>query len=290
LNSSPPLVSVCLPTFNGEKYLQEALDSLSSQTYPNLELIVSDDASQDKSLELIKNFQQSWKFPVSIHHHTPSTIGANWNNCLRHASGKYIKFLFQDDVLYPECIEKLVNAAEQDEQIGIVFCQRDFILEENSPETQEWVSRFKDLQETDDFFKNSNRIKGSVILCSESLLETPMNKIGEPTTVLFPKKMLNETGYFNEDLVQILDYEFYYRILKKYDVVMVDEALAGFRVHPGQATMVNKDKDMEDYNIYFRLLYQNFFRYLHYKVKWRLFKRYNPVLRKGVRLKKIFST
>ena len=290
MNSSPPLVSVCLPTFNGEKYLQEALDSLSSQTYPNLELIVSDDASQDKSLELIKNFQQSWKFPVSIHHHTPSTIGANWNNCLRHASGKYIKFLFQDDVLYPECIEKLVNAAEQDEQIGIVFCQRDFILEENSPETQEWVNRFKDLQDADGLFKNSDRIKGSAILGSENLLETPMNKIGEPTTVLFPKKVLNEAGYFNEDLVQILDYEFYYRILKKYDVVMVDEALAGFRVHPGQATMVNKDKDMEDYNIYFRLLYQNFFRYLHYKVKWRLFKRYNPVLRKGVRLKKIFST
>ncbi len=193
-------------------------------------------------------------------------------------------------MLYPECIEKLVNAAEQDEQIGIVFCQRDFILEENSPETQEWVNRFKDLQDADGLFKNSDRIKGSVILGSESLLETPMNKIGEPTTVLFPKKMLNETGYFNEDLVQILDYEFYYRILKKYDVVMVDEALAGFRVHPGQATMVNKDKDMEDYNIYFRLLYQNFFRYLHYKVKWRLFKRYNPVLRKGVRLKKIFST
>jgi glycosyltransferase involved in cell wall biosynthesis len=286
VKQNTPLVSVCLPLFNGEKYLQEALDSLGSQTYTHLELIVSDDASKDNSLTLIENFQKEWKYSVSIHHHTPSTIGANWNNCLRHANGKYIKFLFQDDVLYPECIEKLVKEAEQDEKIGIVFCKRDFILEENSPETREWVNRFKDLQEADGFFKNFRRIRGSVILGSENLLETPMNKIGEPTTVLFPKKVLNETGYFNEVLMQILDYEFYYRILKKYDVVMVDEPLAGFRVHPGQATMVNKDKDTEDYNIYFRLLYQNFFRQLHYKVKWRLFKRFHPLVRQTVRLKK----
>ena len=196
------------------------------------------------------------------------------------------KFLFQDDVLYPECIEKLVQEAEQDEQIGIVFCKRDLLVEDRSPETLEWANRIKDLQKADGFFSHSKRIKGTAILGAESLLDTPMNKIGEPTTVLFPRKVIHETGLFNEDMVQILDYEFLYRILKKYDVVMVDEPLAGFRVHPGQATMVNKDRDMEDYNIYFRLLYKNLFRQLHYKVRWRLFKKFNLWVNRAVRLKK----
>ena len=193
-------------------------------------------------------------------------------------------------MLYPECIEKLVQEAEQDEQIGIVFCKRDFILEDHSPETQEWANRFKDLQAADGFFKNSRRIRGSVILGSENLLEIPMNKIGEPTTVLFPRKVTQETGLFNEDLVQILDYDFFYRILKNYDVVMVNEPLAGFRVHAGQATMMNKEKDMEDYNIYFHLLYKNFFSHLHYKIQWRFFKRYHPLVKKAVRFKKRITT
>lgn len=286
MKQNTPMVSVCLPTYNGEKYLQQALDSLKPQTYKNLELVVSDDNSQDNSLELVENFQKTWKFPVYIYNHQPTSIGANWNNCLKYSNGKYIKFLFQDDILYPECIEKMVREAEKDAKIGIVFCKREFILEDQSPETMEWVNTFKDLQVNNGLFKNSNKIKGTRILRSENLLETPMNKIGEPTAVLFPKRVIDKVGVFNEDLVQILDYEFYYRVLKKYSVLLIDEPLAGFRIHKEQATMLNKDIDFEDYKKYFSLLYKYFFWQLHYKVQWRLFKRYNPLIKKAVRFKK----
>ena len=87
------LVSVCIPTYNGAPFLQEALDSVSQQTYRNIEVIISDDASNDKTLEIIQDFKAKASFPVSIYHHEPKGIGANWNNCIRKANGKFIKFL-----------------------------------------------------------------------------------------------------------------------------------------------------------------------------------------------------
>ena len=104
-----PLVSICLPTYNGETFLNEALDSIKSQTYPNLEVIVSDDASSDGTLRIIEEFKATVAFPVQVFNHEPQGIGANWNHCMKHAKGIYIKFLFQDDVLYPECVTEMVK-------------------------------------------------------------------------------------------------------------------------------------------------------------------------------------
>ena len=85
------LVSICIPTYNGEAYLAEALQSAIAQTYRPLEIIVSDDASKDRTLDIVKEFQTKTDIPFYVYHHQPAGIGANWNNCVSHANGEYIK-------------------------------------------------------------------------------------------------------------------------------------------------------------------------------------------------------
>ena len=99
-----PLVSICIPTYNGEAYLQEALDSIQNQDYQNLEVVISDDNSSDNTVSIIQKFKNEVDFSVTIISHTPKGIGANWNNCIKHAAGTYIKFLFQDENAMPDSI------------------------------------------------------------------------------------------------------------------------------------------------------------------------------------------
>lgn len=285
-NQPQALVSVCLPIRNGEKYLRQALDSLKSQTYKNIEMVVSDDDSKDASLESIKEFEKSCNFPVRIFHHQPSTIGSNWNNCLKHAKGEYIKFLFQDDVLYPECIERMVQASETDKKVNLVFCKRDLIIEKDTQVSSEWINEFEDLQKKQSLFKNSTKIPGKKLLKSDQLMNEPINKIGEPVTVLFRRSMIEKAGYFNEKLNQLVDIEYWYRIFKFGSLVYINEKLAAFRMHKQQATSKNLDLEIADYDLFPEILYKDFFWNLHYQIQKKLFFKYNPL---GTRLSQIVS-
>lgn len=271
------LVSICIPTFNGEKYLMEALDSVKHQTYKNLEVIVSDDDSDDKTLDLVKNFKNKANFPVYIHHHNPNGIGANWNNCIKKANGEYIKFLFQDDVLYSECIEEMVKIINKGAQIALVSAKRDILFE--GPATHErriWMDRHGNLQ----FQLPSN--KDGLILLDKSFFKSPLfykypyNKVGEPSGTLFRKSLLQEIGFFREDMFQILDVEFYNRILKKHEIAIINKELYAFRIHSLQATNQNKSKEQEELLLYDRILFSDFFWYLNTDLKQYLLDLFRP--------------
>ncbi|WP_051205413.1 glycosyltransferase family 2 protein [Salinimicrobium xinjiangense] len=271
-----PLVSICIPTFNGEKYVSEALESANAQTYKNLEIIISDDDSKDNTLRLIKKFKHSTNIPVRIYHHEPSGIGANWNNCIKNSGGEYIKFLFQDDILYPTCVEELVEILINDEKVGLVACKRSILIEgEASAETESWKNNYGNLQEGIELNKKGLYTYHSQFLKDEKFIKN--NKVGEPSTVLFARDLIQRTGFFREDLIQVLDIEFYYRILKHHKILIVDKELVAFRIHPAQATNVNKNKISKDYEKYYRLLYRNFFWYLGYKTQKKLLKQYHPI-------------
>src|SRR6056297_3323741 len=101
------LVSICIPTFNGQEYIEQALRSAINQTYKNIEIVISDDDSSDSTLQIVKRVKDSTTVPLKIIKHTPTSIGSNWNNCIKESSGKYIKLLLQDDILESNCVEKL---------------------------------------------------------------------------------------------------------------------------------------------------------------------------------------
>jgi glycosyltransferase involved in cell wall biosynthesis len=275
-----PLVSICIPTYNGAAFIAEAMDSAIVQTYPNLEIIVSDDASTDGTLEIIESYKTRTAIPIHIFHHEPRGIGANWNHCMRQANGVYIKFLFQDDVLEPQCIEEMVKVINQDKSMGFVACKREFIVEPSflNADTKKWIEIYGDLQSTLHLpVHHGLSIINKSIFKSDTLFKSPLNKIGEPTTILFRKDLIDTIGYFREDLKQVLDYEFCYRVLKKKNIGIITDKLVKFRLHNMQATVKNKDNETyaADHKIYERLIFDHYFWYLNSTMQKRLLRKYN---------------
>ena len=273
MEKTKKLVSICIPTYNGEKYIKEAINSALNQTYENIEIIISDDNSGDNTLKIIEDIKQKTNIPFYVYHHEPGEIGENWNNCVRQANGEYIKFLFQDDIIYETCIEELISPFLKHKNVGLSFCKRDFNVENNNENTNQWIDKFKDLHTGWSSIKNIQ--KGRYLLKDKNLLSQPRNKVGEPTAVLLKKDVFNKVGYFRTDLKQSLDYEYWYRVFTKYDVAFVDKKLISFRLHNEQATAKNAQSKIVDYELYPELIYKNLFWHLHPALKKQLFFKYN---------------
>lgn len=287
LKKNNKLVSICIPTYNGASFLQEALNSVIKQTYKNIEVIISDDASADNTLEIAEKFKVSVDFPVSIISHKPNGIGANWNNTIKNANGAYIKFLFQDDILYPDCISEMIATFKENPNLGLVACKRDLIVEGDINSTiVDWIDKFKNLQSQFETANNMTIIDKN-FFSEEYFLLGNTNKIGEPSAVMFKKEVVKDVGYFDEKLKQILDYVFYYRILKKHPIAIINKPLVAFRIHENQATNVNRNKDISDYKKYKKILYKEFLSLLHPNHKKKLVLKFSKTAQLKKKLKSV---
>jgi teichuronic acid biosynthesis glycosyltransferase TuaG len=114
------LVSVITPVYNVEKYIDRTLGSVFAQTYKNIEIILVDDQSKDKSAEIIKRYQES--HPGIVYFLQPKNMGAGHarNKALELARGQYVAFLDADDMWKPKKIEKQVNLLKE-KQGGFCF-------------------------------------------------------------------------------------------------------------------------------------------------------------------------
>jgi predicted O-linked N-acetylglucosamine transferase (SPINDLY family)/GT2 family glycosyltransferase len=261
LSRQIPLVSVCIPTYSGEQFLDAALASAIAQTYSNIEIIVSDDNSTDKTVEIAKLFQQKYPAKITILNHHQYGLVQNWNFCISQAQGKYIKFLFQDDLLEPDCIEKMVNLAEQDEQIGLVFSPRDILMSGGAEANPAYMTDYQSAKDTYKAWLNLKAIQsGQELLENPQLLNDPINKIGEPTTILIKKSVFDQVGLFDADLCQLVDVEMWLRIMSKYKIGFVYETLSHFRIHPRQQTRKNSDSRqtiLSDWYKFYQKIFQD---------------------------------
>ncbi len=243
-----PLVSLCIPVHNGAEFIQLMLNSIEQITYPNLDIIVSDDDSTDESITLIKSHQLS---NCRIFTHSRYGLVNNWNYSIKQATGKYIKFLFQDDTIEPDCITKMVEVAEQDEQIGLVFSDRNLISEQRLDP--------KDFPEN--LYQGWSNLQlvqpGFILLQDPNLMAHPHNKIGEPTNVLIRREVFEQVSLFDPAFKQYADLEMWLRIMTRYKLAFIDEKLASFRIHPKQTTSYNlaqSDSWSEIYQVWLKLI------------------------------------
>ncbi|NQT57201.1 MAG: glycosyltransferase family 2 protein, partial [Desulfobacteraceae bacterium] len=120
-------VSVCIPVYNGEKYLEECLNSVLDQSFRNFEVVVVDDQSSDTSFEIARKYEARDDRVRVFHNAQNLGLVNNWNRCIELSHGKWIKFVFQDDLIESNCLEKMISAAIPER--GMVVCRRRIVFD-----------------------------------------------------------------------------------------------------------------------------------------------------------------
>lgn len=235
-----PLVSICIPTYNGEKYLEEALTSVLQQTYRPIELVISDDNSTDRTLEIIDRVLTKADFECRVYHHSPEGMVQNWNYCMRQARGEFIKFLFQDDLLARDCIAAMVAVAQTNRNIGMVFSKRGLLIEEQSANVQFLKKFARRIQNSHQKWPHLRSVQsGKELLAEPYLFDSYFNKVGEPSCVLIRREVVSQVGLFNTAFCHLVDLEYWLRIMMVYDVGFIDRELIQFRLHQDQQGIRN---------------------------------------------------
>ncbi|WP_324276141.1 glycosyltransferase family 2 protein [Blastococcus brunescens] len=177
-----PLVSILVPTYNGERFLRAALRSALGQSYRNIEVLVGDDGSTDRTPEILAAVAAEDP-RVRVLRFDPN-IGAleNPRRLLAEARGEYVKYLMHDDVLGTECVRELVRGMEQHPEATMAFSHRVLIDEQGKAVPNH------------NFVKVDSRpglIDGRTL--GNHVLVNCSNVIGEPTTVLFRRDDVSPT-------------------------------------------------------------------------------------------------
>lgn len=147
---SPPRVSIGLPVYNGERYLEEALDALLAQTYTDFEIIISDNCSTDGTATISQRYAEHDPRIRYIRKTQNSGAVENFNSIVALARGKFFKWAAHDDLIEPTYLERCMEVLEADDTV--VLCHSDTQL------INEQGRRLEALESGDHFFDEQGRI------------------------------------------------------------------------------------------------------------------------------------
>jgi glycosyltransferase involved in cell wall biosynthesis len=212
-------------------------------------VVVCDDGSTDSTFSIIE--EHASKDPRIKFFTNEKNLGlvGNWNRCIEKANGTWIKFLFQDDLMHPNCLEemaKLTNA-----EVELITCKRNFLIDKTPTEdiVDYYSNRVRTLENTGHF--TSSHFSAETI--SKIAIENPsMNFIAEPSLTMFRKLAVEKIGHFDPELKQICDLEFLLRVASVFGLRYIPKQLCSFRVHDSSTTEENVNSnnyDMENMEV-----------------------------------------
>ena len=236
-----PLVSVLVPAYNHEQYVEEALQSIINQTYQNIELIVINDGSTDGTGRVIERFiQRNPEFRITYLEQKNEGICKTLNKGLKIARGKYVALLASDDKWTPDKTIKQVQFMERNDNIGLVFSDHYFM-------------RFREITEI-----KATDYKPSIRRCFKrgvqnvNIYEKLLTEDIIPAlTVLMRKDCIDRLGGFDADL-EAEDYDMWLRMAKEYPIAFIDEPLAYYRVH--ETNLSNRVMNMHSIRFLMKVL------------------------------------
>ncbi|SDB65057.1 Glycosyltransferase involved in cell wall bisynthesis [Flavobacteriaceae bacterium MAR_2010_188] len=210
---TPPSVSVLMTTYNREKYVEEAIESVMRSTYSNWELIITDDCSTDKTVELVQKYLYDKRIML-IQNEKNLGDYPNRNKVARSAKGKYIKFLDSDDIIYPHGLEGMVYAMDSHPKAGIGLTFNSYDNSVSLPicltSEQAYIHHF----------------------CKKSILH-----IG-PSGCIYNRSYFEKLGGFNPDFRVASDYEFNMRATLNKPIVLFQKDLFWWREHENQEIII----------------------------------------------------
>ncbi|MCC3374065.1 glycosyltransferase [Cohnella sp. REN36] len=219
-----PLVSILIPAYNRPDFIRLALESALEQTYPKIEIIISDDSTNDEVEEVIQSFVQKYDYIRYIRNPKP-LANLNLQQCLDNASGEYIQFLMDDDLFMPKKTEVMLEYLLTDNNITLVTSYREIIDENGNIIPENEINQ--------KLFANTTTVEGHVI--GEYCLHHLSNKIGEPSNVMFRRQDIVKYGMFNGNSFRFInDFATWMHLLSKGKMVYIAEPLSFYRIHSNQ--------------------------------------------------------
>ena len=211
--NSTPTVSVITPTYNRADLIGESVESVLSQTFTDLELIIVDDGSTDNTLELLGNYEAERVTVISQDNHGMSHA---WNTGIGKSTGRFLTFNDSDDCLLPHMLETLLSALENSPEAGLAYARSQGINGQG-----DLLTRFAGVRE---------RFPGYTY---KSMLYGDLNC--KPTAVV-RRKCFDRVGLFDESLFGRTDWDMFLRVARYYPFVYIDKVLARFRFHEDRTT------------------------------------------------------
>lgn len=213
--SSAPLVSVIVPAYNSAAYITETISSLLEQTYPNIEIIVVNDGSQDKTLDVLKAYQTKI---VLIDQLNTGVSGAR-NTGIRAAKGDFISFCDSDDLWAPQKIHEQLTYLQHHPSVGMVYC-----------DWHVWNPDHDGNFVVPDFFRSTQY--GQEIDSSKSgwiYHKLLLDCICLTSTVMLRNDTVNKVGFFNTDLWCGEDYDYWLRVSRITEIHKLKSKLVLYR-------------------------------------------------------------
>jgi glycosyltransferase involved in cell wall biosynthesis len=230
--SADPLVSICIPVYNSETTIGRTIDSVIRQTYPNIEIIVVDNCSTDKTLERVREFRDSRIRIVENPVHF-RCAEYNWNTCFAHTSGEFIALFHGDDVYNPDIVARQVDTFRKFPSVIGVFTQGDMIDEQD---------------QVIDTFRLPQKITGNTPYTYHELLPIILE---EGNFLLCPSAMIRSNVYkklepFRYDQFgSASDLDMWMRVAQTGRVIIIEDNLLKYRMSKTQWSFALKARTQE---------------------------------------------
>jgi glycosyltransferase involved in cell wall biosynthesis len=208
-----PLVSIIAISYNHERFLEETLNSIKAQTYPNIQLVIMDDCSEDSSVKKIEDWIEKNNLDCKfIVHKKNQGVCKTLNESLKYCDGKYLQFIACDDILIPEKIEIMSKVFESESDTTCLIYSDGYMINEEGEITEET------------FFKTIKPKKGNVF---NDLIE---NNFVPAPSILYKRASLLAVGGFNEQLIYE-DWDILLRLSLKHTFKYVNLKTVYYRIH-----------------------------------------------------------
>lgn len=242
-----PLVSIVIPSYNHELFIKETIQSIISQSYECLELIVIDDGSTDRSVEIIESLRNCCekRFKNFIFYSRSNKgVCATLNEAMEQCTGKYVSFIASDDVMLPEKTFTQVNYLENNSEIAGVFGGI-FLINNSGDIIGERVS-----QTTEYTFEDVIKSKHDL-----------------PTlTQMYSLTALKEIGGFDQN-IKIEDWDLILRLLKNNQrLIYIPEKLAKYRLHDENFSKNKLKMAIEMQKVLEKFKNENLYPYVNYRL------------------------
>lgn len=229
-----PLVSICIPSYNGAAFLPDTIDSVLQQSHRAVELWVVDDASPDATAEVVARFGD----PRIRFVRNPRNLGpqGNWNRCLELATGKYYKLLPQDDLLAPGSLAEHVAILEADVagDIALVFGSR-LVIDH----------RGRGVFGRGPRLSRGCRLDGRKLV--RRCVSAGTNLIGEPGNGLMRRALALRIGLYDTEHPYMVDLDYWFRALSFGDAYYTGKRSSSFRISPGSWSVALGRRQLEDF-------------------------------------------